>query len=92
MMTTPSDHPTDFAVGFSISEDILAGANELLELEVQEGETGIRVSMTITSERFAALQTQRRNTMGRTWLWPLWCGRPDSGHPSSSARREGRQW
>jgi formate dehydrogenase accessory protein FdhD len=69
MMTTPSDHLTDVAVGFSISEGILAGANELLELEVQENETGIRVSMTITSERFAALQTRRRNTTGRTWLW-----------------------
>jgi formate dehydrogenase assembly factor FdhD len=42
MMTTPSDHLTDVAVDFSISEGILAGANELLELEVQESETGIR--------------------------------------------------
>ncbi len=65
MMSTPSDL-TDFAIGFSISEGILAGADELLDLEVQEGETGIRVSMMITSERFAELQKRRRNMTGRT--------------------------
>jgi FdhD protein len=65
MMSTPSDL-TDFAIGFSISEGILAGANELLDLGVQEGETGIRVSMTIMPERFAELQKRRRNMTGRT--------------------------
>ncbi len=65
MMSTPCDL-TDFAIGFSISEGILAGANELLDLEVQEGKTGIRVSMTITPERFAQLHKRRRNMTGRT--------------------------
>jgi FdhD protein len=65
MMSTPSDL-TDFAVGFSISEGILADAKELLDVEVQEGETGIRVSMTIVPERFADLQKRRRNMTGRT--------------------------
>src|SRR5713101_1231064 len=65
MMSTPSDI-TDFAVGFSISEGILAGAKELLDLEVQEGETGIRVGMTIVPKRFAELQKRRRNMTGRT--------------------------
>jgi FdhD protein len=65
MMSTPSDL-TDFAVGFSISEGILAGTYEILDLEVQEGEAGIRVSMTITPERFAELQKRRRNMTGRT--------------------------
>jgi FdhD protein len=65
MMSTPSNL-TDFAVGFSISEGILAGADELLSLRVQEGDTGIRVGMTIPPERFAALGKRRRNMTGRT--------------------------
>ncbi|HEX9465111.1 MAG TPA: formate dehydrogenase accessory sulfurtransferase FdhD [Alphaproteobacteria bacterium] len=65
MMTTPSDL-ADFAVGFSISEGILARPDELLDLRVEEGETGIRVDITIPPERFAALQTRRRNMTGRT--------------------------
>jgi FdhD protein len=65
MMATPSDL-TDFALGFSISEGILADANELLELGIKEGKTGIRVSMTITRERFAGLAERRRNMTGRT--------------------------
>jgi FdhD protein len=43
MMATPSDHAC-FAVGFSISEGILADGSELLDLEIEEGRTGIRVS------------------------------------------------
>jgi FdhD protein len=65
MMSTPSDL-TDFAVGFSLSEGILGALNELLDLEVEEGETGIRVSMVITAERFAELKNRRRNMTGRT--------------------------
>jgi FdhD protein len=65
MMSTPSDL-ADFAIGFSLSESILAGANELLDLKVEEGETGIRISMAITAARFAELKKRRRNMTGRT--------------------------
>ena len=65
MMSTPSDL-ADFAVGFSLSEGILSGADELLDLKVEEGETGIRVNMAITAERFAELEKRRRNMTGRT--------------------------
>jgi FdhD protein len=65
MMSTPSDL-TDFAIGFSISEGILADANELLELEVQDREPGIRIIMKIPPVRFAGLQKRRRNMTGRT--------------------------
>jgi FdhD protein len=65
MMATPSDL-ADFAAGFSISEGILADGSELLDLEIEEGRTGIRVSMTITEERFAGLKQRRRNMTGRT--------------------------
>jgi FdhD protein len=65
MMATPSDL-ADFAVGFSVSEGILAEATELLNMEIEEGNTGIRVSMMITQERFAGLKDRRRNMTGRT--------------------------
>jgi FdhD protein len=65
MMATPSDL-ADFALGFSVSEGILADAKELLDIEIEEGETGIRVSMTIALERFAGLKERRRNMTGRT--------------------------
>src|SRR5438270_5666193 len=65
MMATPSDL-ADFAIGFSVSEGILADRAELLDLEIEEGKTGIRVSMTITEERFAGLKERRRNMTGRT--------------------------
>jgi FdhD protein len=65
MMATPSDL-ADFALGFSVSEGILADAKELLDLEIEEGETGIRVSMTIAPGRFAGLKERRRNMTGRT--------------------------
>jgi FdhD protein len=65
MMSTPSDL-ADFAVGFSLSEGILASADEFRDLKVEEGETGIRISMVITAERFADLEKRRRNMTGRT--------------------------
>ena len=65
MMATPSDL-ADFALGFSLAEGILADAEGLLDLEIEEGETGIRVSMTITPERIAGLKERRRNMVGRT--------------------------
>ena len=65
MMSTPSDL-ADFALGFSISEGMLGRADELLDLREQDGETGIRIDMTVTPERFAALHDRRRNMTGRT--------------------------
>src|SRR5882724_6133233 len=52
MMATPCNL-ADFALGFSVSEGILADPTELLDLRIEEGQTGIRISMTITRERFA---------------------------------------
>src|SRR5258705_10312137 len=65
MMRTPSALP-DFAVALSLSGGILSGTAELLDLKIEEGQTGIRVDMAITAERFAALDKRRRNMTGRT--------------------------
>ena len=65
MMATPSDL-ADFALGFSLSEGILLHPTELLDLKIDEGETGIEISMTITERRFVVLEERRRNLAGRT--------------------------
>src|ERR1700730_12513589 len=54
MMATHSDL-ADFALGCTVSEVILAEATELLNMKIEEGNTGIRVSMMITQKRFAGL-------------------------------------
>lgn len=65
MMATPEDL-SDFALGFSLSEGILRDRRELFDLEIEEGSTGIAVSMTIERGRFAMLENRRRNLTGRT--------------------------
>ena len=65
MMATPKDLE-DFALGFSLSENILASASELYGLELVASDLGIEVAMTISAERFAALKKRRRNLTGRT--------------------------
>lgn len=65
MLATPSDL-ADFALGFSLSEGILASPEELNGCEIEEGEEGIQVSLEIAPERFAALAERRRNMTGRT--------------------------
>lgn len=65
MMATPLDLP-DFALGFALSEGIVASAAEVRDLEVRPAEAGIEVALTIPPRRFAALQERRRNLVGRT--------------------------
>lgn len=65
MMATPADLE-DFALGFSLTEGILASPGELYECDVIPGAEGIQVQMTVASERFVALKEKRRNLTGRT--------------------------
>jgi len=65
MLASPTDLE-DFALGFSLSEGILAQPSELFDCEVSNVEDGIRVQLHIASERFAALKDRRRNLAGRT--------------------------
>ena len=65
MLATPTDL-ADFALGFSLSEGIVARADEIYDCEVEEGEAGMRVALAISAERFAALKERRRNLAGRT--------------------------
>ncbi len=65
MMATPSDL-TDLAIGFSLSERILADADQLIGVDVIARDQGIEVVMEITGQPFAALKQRRRNLTGRT--------------------------
>src|SRR5437763_3592118 len=55
MMATPSDL-ADFAVGFSVSEGILADRAERLDMVSEEGKKGIRVCITSTVVRIAGVK------------------------------------
>jgi FdhD protein len=65
MLASPADLE-DFALGFSLSEGILADASELYELELEIGTQGVVVQMRIAEARFAALKNRRRAMAGRT--------------------------
>lgn len=65
LLATPADLE-DLALGFSLSEGILAQAGELYDVETLAGPRGIEVRMEIASERFMALKERRRTLAGRT--------------------------
>ncbi|MBB3231515.1 formate dehydrogenase accessory sulfurtransferase FdhD [Halomonas stenophila] len=65
MMATP-EALEDFALGFSLSEGILAHPHECYDLEVREEARGLAVHLEIAGRRLAELKTRRRNLAGRT--------------------------
>jgi len=65
MMATPADLE-DFALGFSLTEGILAAPSELYECDIVPGCEGVQVRMRIATERFVTLKEKRRNLTGRT--------------------------
>ncbi|HVJ41220.1 MAG TPA: formate dehydrogenase accessory sulfurtransferase FdhD [Dongiaceae bacterium] len=65
MMATPLDLE-DFALGFSLSEGILAEPGELLDVETERVGDGVEVRLQITGRAFAGLKERRRNLTGRT--------------------------
>lgn len=65
LLATPTDLE-DLALGFSLSEGILAERSELYDLECLAGPQGIELRLEIASSRFAGLKARRRNLAGRT--------------------------
>jgi FdhD protein len=65
MMATPADLE-DFALGFSLSEGIIAQAGECYGIEVANGDGGITVDVEIASSAFIGLKERRRTLAGRT--------------------------
>ncbi|WP_119421738.1 formate dehydrogenase accessory sulfurtransferase FdhD [Desertibaculum subflavum] len=65
LLATPADIE-DLATGFSLTEGVLEGPRELLDIEVAEVPEGIEARLRITERRFAALKQRRRFLAGRT--------------------------
>ena len=65
MLATPLDLE-DFALGFSLTEGIIASASEMNSVRVLNRAEGIEVRIRIPEERFACLSEKERNLTGRT--------------------------
>jgi FdhD protein len=65
MMATPADLE-DFALGFSLSEEVIAGPGQCYGIDVERTEGGIAVQIDIAASAFMALKERRRSLAGRT--------------------------
>ena len=65
MLATPADLE-DFALGFGLTEGLLADASELHDVDVQETRLGIEVHMDVAGACEFRLKERRRNLTGRT--------------------------
>jgi FdhD protein len=65
MMATPADLD-DFALGFSLSEEIIVGPGQCYGIDVASTEGGIAVQIEIAGSAFMALKARRRSLAGRT--------------------------
>lgn len=65
MMASPADLE-DFALGFSLSEGIIASPAECYGVEVEDTPAGITVQLEVASRAFMELKERRRTLAGRT--------------------------
>lgn len=65
MLATPADLEA-FALGFSLSEGILASATEFHGVELEDGAAGITAHIEIAAGAFMRLKERRRSLAGRT--------------------------
>lgn len=65
MMATPRDLEA-FAVGFALTEAVVASAADIFDCEVSLGSNSAEVSMTIAQQDFMRLKERRRALSGRT--------------------------
>jgi FdhD protein len=65
MLATPADLE-DYAVGFTLSEGLVASMEEIRGVEVVRGAGVADVKITVAWERFTQLLQRRRNLTGRT--------------------------
>lgn len=65
MMATPTALE-DFALGFSLSEGLLHGVDELRDLRVEHAEAGVSVHLGVSPRAFDRFKDRRRQLAGRT--------------------------
>jgi FdhD protein len=65
MLATPSDLE-EFALGFSLSEGLLASAQDCYDIDVEHGDAGITLHINISNAAFMRMKERRRNLAGRT--------------------------
>ncbi len=65
MLATPADLK-DFALGFSLTEGIVARRSEVFDIEIEETAEGITLHLEIAGGAFAHLKERRRSLAGRT--------------------------
>ena len=65
VMATPANLD-DLALGFSLSEGVIASAAELGGLEIVPEKSGYTVYLSVPAERLAAIEQRRRNMTART--------------------------
>jgi formate dehydrogenase accessory protein FdhD len=65
MLATPADLE-DYAVGFTVSEGLVADPREIQSVEVEKLADSIEVKIGIAGERFSELLRRRRNLTGRS--------------------------
>lgn len=65
MMATPADLE-DFALGFSLTEGLLLGTQELYGVEVQSVANGMELRLEVSAAAFHRLKERRRTLAGRT--------------------------
>lgn len=68
MMATPADL-SDFAVGFSLNEGIIASASEIACIDFVDDDLGVDVQITLIDDVADALRARRRSMAG-----PVGCG------------------
>jgi FdhD protein len=65
MMATPRDLQP-FAMGFALTEGLVAKASDIFDIEVREHARSFEIDITIASQEFAQLKQQRRSLAGRS--------------------------
>jgi len=68
LMATPADL-TDLALGFSLTEGIVSGSDQIGDIEAEEGPLGIDLRVWLKDDAASALESRRRNMVG-----PVGCG------------------
>jgi FdhD protein len=65
MMVTPRDLQP-FAMGFALTEGLVAQAADIFDIEVREHARSFEIDITIASQEFVQLKQQRRSMAGRS--------------------------